>query len=147
MKNFDIDDFLTDYKPLPKTNLSCYTKLKSMKNYKWLEKKEDIHNLHTYDTRIKYIRVGYELADDKCKDSDIIDGGILIAGGTYLNGTFIESNDKINWTHLKLDTNISKKTGLKGKYYKYIIKIFNYNIFYLVHHQNSYEVILQNLKQ
>ena len=120
---------------------------KSLRGYQWMQSKNDLQNFTAYDTRIKYIRQGYEFENNQCQEDQIEDGGVLMAGGTYVNGKFTELDDKSKWTHLKLDSNISKKTGNQTKHYNYYIKISNYHLFYQTLFSDSLEVILTSFQR
>ena len=146
MKKFDLNNFLNNYKPKGLVDLSPYLQLLPLNGYQWLQSKSEYKNLIPFDTYIKYIRIGYEFENDECLENHIEDGGLIVAGGSYINGQFVQTDDKKKWTYLKLDTNISKKTGKKGKHYNYIIKISNYNIFYQTIASDAFEVILSSFK-
>lgn len=139
MSNFNLDDFLANYKP-KKVNLEPYLKLDKLKNYKWMEHEEDKQLLKPNRTYIKYIKMG-----DAHKDKNYqlhVRGGILLAGGTYINGTFHRLVERLKWTHLMLrfspfpsEIKRSAKGHGQKKLYDYdhhtfCIKINDYYIFY-----------------
>src|SRR5579872_5355485 len=122
MADFSLENFLATYKPKEKLDLSYYLDLTVLKDYDMIINK-DYGMLIPLKTYIKYIRSGYEKIKSECSDEDVVDGGVLLAGGYYLNGQFIESDDKKLWSYLKLDTNINKNTKQKQRYFSYIIKL------------------------
>lgn len=145
--DFDLDHFLRNYRPAH-LDLRCYLRLDALKNYYWLRTSKDKKNLDPLRTYIRYIKTGDEFKYRRCSEEEIQDGGLLLAGGVYLNGEFVETQDKSKWTHLKLDTNIPKKEGKKKRYYSYYIKIYNYHIFYTyTRGKDLVDVILDGLKK
>lgn len=142
MSNFDLDKFLANYKPKKEPNLGPYLRMKTLKHYKLMKNKEQLIPEKMY---IKYIKEGNMMLDDKYDDRVIEDGGMLVSGGHFINGEFVETNNKSDWTHLKLRTDISKKTKNYQRYYSYYIKIISYVIFYKSYASNDSREFMMNL--
>lgn len=131
MESFSLDNFLKNYKPKKQIDVRPYLRFDKSRGYKLLG---NMNSLTLNKIYIMYIKNGNVGRNDRYNEKDIEDGGMLISGGIFLNGEFVELNDEKYqdcWTHLKLRTNISKKTGKKQKYYSYYIKIFDHVIFYI----------------
>ena len=123
---FNLDNFLMNYKP-KKINIEPYLQFKKLKNYKHMKNKTELWPKVMY---IQYIKNSNIFRHNKYSKKVIEDGGQFINGGYFLNGKFVGTDNKDDWTHLKLKTNISKKDGIYQRYYSYYIKIINYAIFY-----------------
>lgn len=136
--DFNLEKFLSDYKPKV-LDLSPYLKLDKLKGYQTLERK-NMANLIPQQTYIKYMKMA-----DAYKDRDLkshVRGGILVAGGTFVNGKFVKSDDDGTWTHLILRfapfptaVTRSKKGFGHQKIYEhethlFFIKINDYYLFY-----------------
>ncbi|XWV26659.1 hypothetical protein QJ857_gp0401 [Tupanvirus soda lake] len=134
-----VENFLKSYEP-KQLDLSPYLKLDKLKGYKFMEKSDDKLNLIPGETYVKYIN-----RSDAFKDKDLkmhVRGGILLEGGTYVNGLFKPLGDNTKWTHLMLlfspfPTGLikSKKGFGHQKIYDYdqhifYIKINSYYLFY-----------------
>lgn len=96
----DVKELLKNYKS-KKIDFTPYFKSEKLKLYHLLENNNKLLPGETY---IKYINVGDAFTNKKYKDH-VHTGGILLAGGIFLNGKFkkYENNDEIepnNWTHL-----------------------------------------------
>jgi len=128
MTDFNLDNFLKNHKSKKIPSLLPYLKFESLKNYNLLN---DVNSLEKDKTYIKYIRKANAFENNRYSENVIYDGGLLIAGGYFLNGKFVKTDNKNEWEYLKLDTRISKKTRLpQERFYSYYIRIFNYYIFY-----------------
>ncbi|XWV25364.1 mg211 protein [Tupanvirus deep ocean] len=140
-----VDNFLKNYKQ-KQPDFNPYLKLDELHNFQYMKNPEGKKFLEPGCTYIKYIKAGDEYQNNKCDASVIQDGGMLLAGGYFLNGEFVETNDKDKWYYLKLDTIISKKTKMEQKrYYSYYIKLVNYHIFYKhTRNKSLFDVILKN---
>lgn len=128
MARFNLDEWLHNYKPKSskkKVEIESYLKMNELKNYKLMENVDELEPEKVY---IKYIR----RANMHNGDNKVIEkGGILISGGYFNNRKFIKTDNKNEWTHLKLKTDISKKDGHIQKFhYYYYISMENYVIFY-----------------
>lgn len=141
-----VDNFLKNYQP-KKVDLTPYMKLDKLNGYKFMD---NIFELRPRKTYIKYIK-----ENNAFKDKDFrshIKGGILIAGGTYINGIFKKLDDNSKWTHLLLEfapfpigfTRTDKGFGSKKIYdydrHTFSIKINNYYIFYKYFYPKSFVI-------
>ena len=126
--DFDLAQFLNEYKPKKKTDLRAYLALKKLSGYQEL----DWRNLdvlipnHTY---VKFIRMGTEYSSRDLESH--IRGGILVNHGTYINGQFVAQSDP--GTHLMLRTSPfkiekGKKIRSEGNYF--VIKNMDNYLFY-----------------
>lgn len=140
--DFDLNKFLKKYKP--KTiDITPYLRFSVLKDYNIMNDNKKLIPTETY---IKYIKEGNAYENKKYSSKAIEDGGLLIAGGIFVEGKFVENNDRDSWTHLKLDSNVSKKTGEKQKFYYYYIKIMTHYIFYkYVKNGNNFMYLLENV--
>lgn len=123
MDKFNINNFLKNHVP-KKINIKPYMMLEELEGYKLWSKNKRIYD----GAHVKYV-----------KNTDIVEtyeqcivdeGGIFVGGGYYTHGDFIVDDDVTSWTHIKLETNISKKSKTVQKKYSYIIKLANYLVFY-----------------
>src|ERR1700753_3766624 len=139
-----VKNFLKKYKP-KQVDLSPYLKLDELKGFNYMKNPDGKKYLEPERTYIKYIKARDlatlkrdseplgkgEYHNNRCDPSVIQDGGMLIAGGYFLNGEFVPTNNREKWYYLKLDTIISKKTKMEQRrFYSYYIKAVNYHIFY-----------------
>jgi hypothetical protein len=138
MSNFDLQQFLKEYKP-KKLDLRPYLKLEKLKGYTLIEN-SDYSELYPKETYVKYLKLA-----DAFKDKDLkmhVKGGILLDGGTFVNGLFVRLENKKKWTHLMVLFNpyptgvIKSKKGFgQQKIYDYdqhifYLKINDYYLFY-----------------
>ncbi|MEM0353953.1 MAG: hypothetical protein QXW79_00090 [Thermoplasmata archaeon] len=140
MKEFDLKKFLKNYMPKKlEKSLSPYLRSERLKNYKLLGYR-DRENLVPQKTYIKYVRLT-DAFRDKNYDTHIKAGGILLAGGNYIDGQFKKMNEKNKWTHLLLKLNLFDVRI-------YIINISRYYIFYRVfgtNRRDDFEVLLRKV--
>lgn len=109
MTDFNLDDFLANYKP-KKLDLSYYLKCPKLKNYTFMD--NNIDALVPLKTYVKYVKIDEENTDKKY-NTHIKSGGILLAGGIYRD-KFIKRTNNKTWTHLMLKYDPSKITDDNG---------------------------------
>lgn len=147
MIDFDLNNFLADYKP-KKMDLSCYQKCDKLKKYIYLN--NQIDNLIPFKTYIKYIKYDDAFKNNKY-DTHIKSGGILLAGGVYRD-KFIKKMDNTKWTHLMLKYDPSKVINEDGNLVDgrltnpiiFVIKIANNYVFYRKF-ENDQRIKFENL--
>jgi hypothetical protein len=136
MTDFDLDEFLKTYKPA-KVDLRPYLKLDKLKGYKFVNKGER-SVLISNQTYVKYVSMS-----DAFKDDDLemhVGGGVLRAGGIFVNGKFMKTESVEKWTHLLLEFSpyptgrVRTKHGHKNVYeydrHLFYIKMTSYYLFY-----------------
>ena len=145
MANTDFfKEFRKTYKPKKIPDITPYLRFDKLKNYRILN---DITKLFPGKIYIKLINKCDAFENNKYSSKVIKDGGMLLSGGYYKGSEYVRTNDRNEWTHLELDTNISKKTGRRQKYYTYNIKISKYYIFYeIVSTINIFDILTANNK-
>ncbi|MEM3062367.1 MAG: hypothetical protein QW303_02305 [Nitrososphaerota archaeon] len=140
MEKFDLKKFLKTYKPKKLEKfLFPYLRSERLRNYRLLGY-GDRGNLVPRKTYIKYVKL-MDAFQDKNYDSHIRAGGILLAGGTYLDGQFKKLDDKKKWTHLLLKLNLFDIRI-------YIINISRCYIFYRVfgtNRRDDFEILLRKV--
>lgn len=137
-RELGLEDFAKKNKP-KKKDLSKYMVLDKLKSYRLIET-TDYSDLIPLNTYIKYLKTS-----DAFKDNDLkmhIHGGVLLAGGRFINGHFEKQNNTKRWTHLMLLFHpypIGKRISFAGYGYRnvydhdehiFYIKISNYYLFY-----------------
>lgn len=139
MSDFDIDLFYKNHKKedLGKW-LMPYRKSSRLKGYRFL-KKDKLHTLALKNTYIKYVRTDEAFMDDKYR-KHIRCGGILLAGGTFVDGEFSKLSDRRRWTHILVKYDPSKIYDAKGHVIKdrrkpkiYTLKLNRHYLFYRVY--------------
>jgi mRNA-degrading endonuclease RelE of RelBE toxin-antitoxin system len=138
-----LEDFLSTYEPAT-LDISCYLRFKTLRGYHLLHDKREMADFIVGKTCIKLVKVEKAVLDGKCKEKSIEDGGILVGVGRLYRGKLSNrSRERISeilkpseWTHFELETNINKKTGKVGRFYRYLIRISHYHIFYQIHQEN-----------
>jgi hypothetical protein len=126
MSNFNLDNFLANYKPA-KLDFSPYLKCDKLKYYKRMTDKNQLKETHTY---IKYIKTSDAFENDDY-ESHIRNGGLLLSGGCVEDGKLVKTSDNSKWTHLQLKKNLPKgEDDDEIEYRIYWIKIINCHIFY-----------------
>ena len=138
-KNNFLDIFLKNYQPKV-IDFTPYLKLDKLKGYKYMNDKDRCALIPT-ETYVKYILTGDAFINNKLKDH-IHPGGLMLAGGTYVNKYFEKLDDPYKWTHLMLKRipfpvgimRTKKGYGYQNVYdydaHVFYVKIHNYYIFY-----------------
>lgn len=122
MSDFNLEKFLKNYKPA-KLDFGPYLKCEKLKGY---EKMKDLSDIVPTKTYIKHIKTSDAFQDKKYNDH-IHYGGLVLAGGIYVDGKFEKTESK--WTHFQMKVKIPLEDGsFESKVY--VIKIINYYIFF-----------------
>jgi hypothetical protein len=101
MQNFNLDDFLKNYKPkILEDTLKPYIQLKKLTGYGLL-KHNNKELLIPGKTYIRYVKHMTAFQDGHYKDH-VKPGGLLVAGGVMHMGRFMATDNKPDWTHLVL---------------------------------------------
>lgn len=139
-------EFRKTYKPKKTRDITRYLKFRDLNDFQVLTK-ENITKMIPEMTYIRLISKSDAFENHKYSPKVIQDGGHLLAGGYYSEGSFKKTSDYKKWTHLQLDTVISKKTGKEQKkFYKYNIKLSNYYVFFIIMKNiNIMDVLLANI--
>lgn len=127
---FNLDTFLKNYKASPKLDFTPYLKLKKLKGYILLNRKE-IDNLDIDRTYIKYIKESDAFVNEEYK-SHVHTGGFLLKGGTYIGKRFEGIDNRKHWTHLLLKRipHVEQNKDKKYEIRTFVIKISGNHIFY-----------------
>lgn len=147
LKNYRQKNLLNDLKP--------YTSLKKLQSYKLLSH-ANIDCLQPMETYIKYIFINNAFKDH-FYEKHVKAGGILIAGGVFVDKVFKKSSLNSTWTHLMLKFDPSPTVNTHGevvldrkeKPHIYFIKIKDCYIFYKKYNSNkraNFTVILEGLR-
>lgn len=122
--NFDLDDFLKNYKPKDlEVSLINYLKCDKLDGYDVL-KYNNRHLLVKGNTYVKYVPIE-KSSNDKNYESHIKLGGILLSGGKIINRYYKAYENESQWKYLLL-----KYTNDKGEVVLYNLSLVKNYIFF-----------------
>ena len=128
-KNFDLENFLTNYKPKKLTDvLKYYISHEKLKNYKLLTN-EDIKMLQPQKYYLRYVKIDDVIKNEREIGHKIHAGGFFVTGGFMDSGIFIKTSDPKKTKYLQLFYKIiNPDNTIKINIYN--ININKYYIFY-----------------
>ena len=98
--DFDLNNFLQNYKQKKLPELTPYLKLDKLKGYKQITN-DNMDKLIPGETYVKYIKKSNLFMDDELEMH--VKGGILASGGTpYKKESYEKLENPYEWTHIVL---------------------------------------------